>query len=303
MKLFYLIAFVGLTSIPSFAAEYTSSCQKFAKPLAGGYCIHRPSNKENTSDDILYHFHGLAGSERNWQASYNYPDQLREAWVKKGVRLPTVVSVSFGSLFLLAEKNTSAKSGLFEIFTQQVLPEIEKNLGGLKGRRLLVGESMGGFNSTQLALKTNLFKKVALLCTPIHDSVSPFSPMEEVRKHIESSAVWQYYKDLSPETVTGAVENSVMISKIYFPDAAAWAKGDPFLLAKTVNTNTLPSFYIAVGKIDKYVIYESNAKFAELLKERGARVEWRPQFGGHCAIDIPSLAKFLGDPEKGDISK
>jgi hypothetical protein len=33
--------------------------------------------------------------------------------------------------------------------------------------------------------------------------------------------------------------------------------------------------------------------FAKTLKVRGANVEWRPQWGGHCAIDIVSLAAFL----------
>ena len=298
MKTIILFFAVLLSPVFSFASEYSTECFKFEKPLYGGYCIHRPLDKSRASGDILYHFHGLLGTEKYWSSDFYYPEQLREVWEKTGAKIPVVISVSFGGIYLLAEKNESAKSGLFERFRSEILPEIEKSLGMPVGRRLLVGESMGGFNSVQLALKTNLFQKAALLCVPIYNGLTPFSPEGEIQKYIERTAVWKYYSQMAPETVQSSVKDTVFISKMYFPNELAWKKSDPMELAKTVDIASLPSLYVAVGKVDKYAIYESNKTFVDTLMARGATIEWRPQFGGHCSIDIPSLARFLSQPDR-----
>jgi len=100
------------------------------------------------------------------------PSQVRSEWAKNHERVPTVISVSFGPVWLLAEKNGSPYSGLLNAFTEKVMPMLEAQLGGLHGRRLIVGESMGGFNTLQVALKTRLFAKAAALCAPMA-GVSP----------------------------------------------------------------------------------------------------------------------------------
>jgi hypothetical protein len=40
-------------------------------------------------------------------------------------------------------------------------------------------------------------------------------------------------------------------------------------------------------------LYEANEKFVGVLQRHGRQVKWHPQWGGHCAMDIPSLARFL----------
>lgn len=206
---------------------------------------------------------------------------------------PTVVSISFGPIWVLAEKNASPVSGLFEAMTKMVIPSIEHILGGLKGRRILVGESMGGFNSIQLALKTTLFEKAGIVCAPMAEKVSPFSTPEETKAFIEHSVGWQYYKDHDPETVKTAVGEMMQLSRGFFPTPEDFKGANPLTLAAEANPKITPTLYIANGFYDRYLSYESTETFVKLLKNRGVKTSWRPQWGGHCSIDIPTLARFL----------
>lgn len=286
-----LILFVSICSLNAAAVDYTSQCDVFPAPLKGGYCINIP-NSDDMSNDVLYYLHGKNGDEHLWMDPYYYVRQMRDHWSETKQAAPLVISISFGPLWVLAEKNTSPVSGLFEVVTQQLIPMIEKKIGGVRGRRLLMGESMGGFNSLQLALKTNLFAKAALLCVPMA-SISPFSSPEQIDTYIKSSYAWQYYKDSAPDQVIGGVNEMVQVSKMVFPTDSEWANGSPLGLAEKLSENYKTKLYIAIGFYDRYAAYEANQKFVKILKSKGVDVEWRAQWGGHCAMDIPSLADFI----------
>ena len=79
----------------------------------------------------------------------------------------------------------------------------------------------------------------------------------------------------------------------FFPTAEEWDLVDPMKLATTVDIRHLPSLYVSVGFIDQYASYEATEDFVHILKKRGARIQWRPLWGPHCVMDIPSLASFL----------
>jgi hypothetical protein len=270
------------------ATDFTTTCANFAPPLRGGYCIHTPTR--HRSRDIVYHLHGRDGSQLDWQDRFNYPEQIRTEWKKHHAYLPTVISISFGPLWLLAEKNASPYSGLFEAFTQQVIPSLEASLGGLRGRRIIVGESMGGFNTSQMALKTNLFQKAAILCAPMSE-VSPFDTPEVIKAYIEKLAAWDYYKDDQPNLVYDTMMEAVQLVKGFYPTEKDYQRANPLLLAASTHTHT--QLYVAAGYYDKYSLYEANEKFVGVLQRHGRQVKWHPQWGGHCAMDIPSLARFL----------
>ncbi len=287
--LFTFLALILLNGSLVFAdADYTSTCADFAAPLTGGYCVHIPTH--HRSRDIVYHLHGRGGSQADWQDSFYYTQQIRTEWKKRRARLPVVISVSFGQVWLLAEKNASPYSGLFEVFTQQVMPQLENAVGGLRGRRIIFGESMGGFNTSQLALKTNLFNKAAILCAPMSD-VSPFAPVDEIKSHIEKSSAYDYYKKSEPDLVLNTTLEIAQLVQAFMPTEADYARANPLNLVQTSRSRTM--LYIAAGFYDKYALYEGNEKFASLLTARRRHNEWRPQWGGHCAMDIPSLARFL----------
>lgn len=275
-------------SVNAFASDFKSQCSKFSPPLTGGYCVHSPTG--NSSGDILYYLHGRGNSEFTWQENWYYTAQLRDEWKKNGVSYPTVVSVSFGPTWILAEKNSSNNSGLFEIFTARVIPSIEAQIGGLNGRRIVFGDSMGGFNSIQLALKTSLFSKAGILCSPMSE-ISPFAPEKKILEHIKQSSAWQYYKDYDPNAVLDSVKAVIELTHAFYPSESDWSKADPIPLAKDSKSST--ELYVAVGFYDRFAAYEGNEKFVSVLQSLGFKVDWRPQWGGHCAIDIQSLAKFL----------
>jgi hypothetical protein len=176
---FALVALFLASATSALAAD--PHCQPMDSPLQGQkaeLCIY-PGEK---NADVLYFLHGMNENAEMWGQQGFFTEQLRAYWKAHGEAAPTVVSVSFGEVWLLGPKTTAPYGfGSFDLFTDKVMPMIEAKLGGIKGRRLLLGDSMGGFNSLQLGMKTDLFVKVAALCAPMGDgNVGPFSSDAEV---------------------------------------------------------------------------------------------------------------------------
>lgn len=273
------------------ATHWKVQCSSTGGAVSASYCIHRPTGSPNA--DVLYYLHGAGGSEQTWAEPSFFTRQLREAWdARELVRPPTVVSVSYGTVWLLAERNTSPRSGLLNHFTEIVLPQIERLLGKGRGQRLLLGDSMGGFNALQLGLKTGLFARVAALCAPV-STLTPFASDAEIEEQIRQSRAWSYFGDAYDNLVRSSVRRAIEIARVFYPTPEAWATADPIRL---VSRGRKPgAFYLAVGFYDEYANYEGNEQIARALKLRGIGdvVQWRPQWGGHCAIDIPSLADWI----------
>lgn len=285
---FAIVLLSLFTSLQIFAADYVKQCDVFGQPLPGGYCIFKPT--ANASRDIVYYFHGRGGNLDYFLDDEYYTGQIRTEWAKHHARLPTVIAISFGGDWFLAEKNASAYSGLFEVVTQQIMPKLEAAIGGKRGRRILFGESMGGFNTVQLALKTKLFDKAAILCAPM-STISIFATTAEIEAYVLASHAHKYWVSQSATKVLDQVNEAATLAKMIFPTPADWDKGNPLTLAETSRSRT--QLYVAAGFYDPYALYEGNEKFADTLEKRHRRIDWRPQWGGHCTMDIPSLAKFL----------
>lgn len=286
----FLIALIVLFTSVAFADDFTKQCGQFTAPLTGGYCIYTPV--VDRSRDVLYVLHGHKGSQLDWEDPWNFTEQIRQEWKARRARRPTVISLSFGSTWLLAEKNASPYSGLFEALTQQVMPSLEKSIGGVRGRRIVMGISMGGFNTVQLALKTRLFNKAAALCAPMSE-VSPFASNEEIETNLQKSSAYQYWKDSDQQAVHNAVFTSVQLAKGFYPTQADFDKANPLVLAANSNWTNRTALYVTAGFYDVYALYEGNQKFVDLLRGNHMYVEWHPMWGGHCVMDIPSLSRFL----------
>lgn len=277
----FLILFVN-------AAGANSNCRAFSAPLSGGFCVY-PSGK---SKDVLYYFHGKDGSEKYWEDPAYYTAQIRQYWQQHQLNPPTVISVSFGPRWLLADKNESPYSGLLPLFIGQIMPDIERSFGGVRGRRMVMGESMGGFNTTQVALKTPYFERAAILCAPMA-RVSPFASASEIDRFIMESKAYAYHGDTGKALIQEKVGEMVQIAQAFFPTPQAWSSADPLQLVKAKDAGPKPRLYVAAGFHDAYALYEGNEEFSRRLKKNGYRTDWRPQWGGHCAMDIPSLARFF----------
>lgn len=275
-------------SFQAAAADYVKNCGAFAAPLPGGYCIFKPT--AHASRDVIYYLHGRGGDLDQFLDDHYYTGQIRKEWKQRHERLPTIIAVTFGPDWLLAEKNASPYSGLFDAFTKQVMPNLEAAIGFKHGRRLVFGESMGGFNTIQLALKTRLFDKAAALCAPMAE-VSAFASDAEIEAYVKTTHAYDYWLAKDPNEVMNNVKSALTLVRAVYPTPADWEKGNPLALAASTRSRT--QMYLAAGMHDVYALYEGNEKFAEIFKGRGKRIEWRAQWGGHCAMDIPSLARFL----------
>src|SRR3954462_1418282 len=120
------------------------------------YTIYRAEN--GVSDDVIYHFHGRNLDVSIWNDDTYFTSQVQAYWQRSSTKPPTVVVVSYGSVWLLTPKNTQAESGLLDDFIAR-LPEIESKVGK-PSRRILLGESMGGLNVLILGLsRPEMFSK------------------------------------------------------------------------------------------------------------------------------------------------
>lgn len=133
------------------------------------------------------------------------------------------------------------------------LPEIEKNVG-IPKRRMLLGESMGGLNVLIAGLSyPNSFVKIASLCPGVY-ATSPFASFSEMRRTLERTGA-------DPKIGFGVW----LLAKKYVDDETEWKRINPLDLVKR----------------------------ADEASRRGVLTEWHPLYGGHCAIDTSSLARFL----------
>jgi len=283
---FIILAFVSIQSFAGYKIECGPLSVEWARA-----CIHTPESGNNK--DVLIHMHGLGINEHGF-ATYYMPE-IVPYFEKNNLDLPTVISFSFGPIWFLAEKNSSSESGLYEVFMQQVLPELEQKVGGFKGHVDLMGESMGGVNVLQLGLRPGPFRKIISIAAPIAD-ISPLSTDEEKNQFITSSVGWQFYKDTNPEKVQQAVYLLFEISANLFPTPEEWEAADPFKVVTKSQAILNRRFYITTTKDDYFLNFEGNEKFSAELAKRNVDVTWAPvETGGHVAPDAKTLLKFLAE--------
>ncbi|GAA0728422.1 hypothetical protein GCM10009430_37560 [Aquimarina litoralis] len=235
--------------------------------------------KSGVNQDIIYHFHGRNLDNTIWNDDTYYTSLIQSYWKKSNVNPPTVVLISYGPEWLLTPKNSKEGSGLMNDFISN-LTYIESKIGKPKNR-ILVGESMGGLNVLILGLShPELFSKVASLCPGIYLD-SPFSDFDKIKAAMKRTGA-------DPKVALGIY----LMAKKYIPNEKEWNKVSPIELIKKANID-FPELYLSCGLYDKFGNYEGTEAFVNIAISKGIKTEWHPLYGGHCAIDISSLADFL----------
>ncbi|WP_298125212.1 alpha/beta hydrolase-fold protein [Brevundimonas sp.] len=243
------------------------------------YCIYRAA--QGTNGDVLYHLHGRNLDERIWNDDTYLTSLLQAQWQDHGELPPTVVSLSYGSTWLLSPRGERAASGLLEDLMGR-LPEIESRTG-VPRHRLLLGESMGGLNVLIAGLSApRSFTKIAALCPGVYVD-SPFGPLTNMRAGIERTGA-------NPRMALGIW----LPARKYIASEAEWQRISPLSLIERARPD-FPALYLSNGLYDAFGNYEGTRLLAQRAAERGVRTEWRPLYGGHCATDVASLASFLVD--------
>lgn len=254
------------------------SCgSKTMQGIPFSYCYRNAEATNN--DDIIYFFHGLNGSAKTWFTQWVGTLMVQYVWQSKGYR-PRIVSVSFGKEWLLVDNK---KHNLLTLFSNQVMPFIEKKMGGLRrGQRHLIGQSMGGFSAAQIALKKpGLFSRVALLCPSI-TTIGPYASKREVDDYIYRTAAWPWM-----------VRKMLLISRNIFSDKADWDKHDPLILLKRYRYTTKSKFYVSTGMWDGYGFQEGSSVFSRIAKARAFDTQWIPVPGIHCNFNRLRTANFI----------
>lgn len=237
--------------------------------------------KANTgvSEDIIYHFHGRNLDNTIWNDETYFTSLIQSHWQKSQIRPPTVVSISYGPEWLITPKNSKSNSGLMDDFISN-LPFIESKIGKPKNR-ILLGESMGGLNVLILGLNhPELFSRIASLCPGVYLD-SPFSDFNKIKDAIKRTGG-------DPKVAIGVY----LMAKKYVANEEEWKKISPIELIKKAN-NDYPELYLSCGLYDKFGNYEGTETLANLANSKGVKTQWHPLYGGHCSIDISSLADFL----------
>lgn len=241
------------------------------------YCIYR--GQGGTNGDVVYHLHGRNLDEEAWNDDTYYTALVQAAWQERGVRPPTVVALSYGPSWLLAPKGKAPDSGLLDDLIAR-LPAIERKVGEPR-RRMLLGESMGGLNALVAGLShPGRFDKVAALCPGVY-KVSPFASLGEIRSAMRRTGA-------DPKIIFGIWQ----WSRSYYADEGEWQASSPLTLLERAGTDT-PELYLANGLYDSYGNFEGTQALAHRAAQLGVKTEWHPLYGGHCASDPSSLARFL----------
>ena len=241
------------------------------------YCVYR--DRRGTNGDIVYHLHGRNLDEHAWNDDTYYTAMVQGEWQRSRALPPTVVTVSYGSTWLLAPRGEKAGSGLLDDLIGK-LPTIESKIGRPR-RRLLLGESMGGLNVLVAGLSyPTRFAKIAALCPGAY-ATSPFASLSTIRADMVRTGA-------DPKIVFGVW----LMARKYVAKDAEWRRIDPLDLIRRAGP-TYPALYLSNGLYDGYGNFEGTQRLAGAARQRGVRTEWHPIYGGHCATDTSSLATFL----------
>ncbi|HQU84047.1 MAG TPA: alpha/beta hydrolase-fold protein [Pyrinomonadaceae bacterium] len=241
------------------------------------FTVYRAEN--GVSEDVIYHLHGRNMDDSIWNDDTYFTSLVQSYWQKSSTKPPTVVVVSYGSVWLLTPKNSTEASGLMDDFVVR-LPEIESKIGKPRNR-ILLGESMGGLNVLILGLShPNLFSKVASLCPGVYVD-SPFSDFSTMRAAAKRTGA-------DPKIAFGILQ----MAKTYVSNEEEWNAISPLKLIERAD-DKYPELYLSCGLYDKYGNFEGAEALANIAIKKGVKTKWHPLYGGHCAMDIASLADFL----------
>jgi pimeloyl-ACP methyl ester carboxylesterase len=261
------------------SVTFTPALQQCDRAGQLRYCVHRAAGGVN--GDVVYHLHGRNLEAEVWNDPSYFTAMVQGYWQSAGLLPPTVISLSYGPVWLLTPQGEAEKSGLLDTIWTDIVA-IEARVGKPQ-RRLLMGESMGGLNSLVLGLSyPQHFSKVAALCPNVYQD-SPFSTLSQIREAMVRTGA-------DPLFIFGIWN----LSSNYIANAEEWRRVSPLLLIEgAVDSTTHPRLYLSGGLYDRYGLFEGTERLAQRAAQRGIKTEWHPLYGGHCAIDIASLGAFL----------
>ncbi len=253
--------------------ELRMRCASETDPIPWEYCVHHSPG--SASGDLLVYFHGRRGNARWWNDATYYTGELYTHWRDRGTQPPTVVSISFGPLWVLSGENGAAFEGVIERSRDHAVDWAGHDFD----RLLVVGESMGGYNALLAGLDARVpVDKVAALCPPL-SATSPFGT--GVLGRLRESAPREAFMLFA-------------FSRAFFHDEVHWRHTDP-VARVSAGESFEPALHLSCGEHDPWGCQQGGQVLVDTLRAAGQSPQWQLLPQGHCAIDSRSLADFLGE--------
>jgi S-formylglutathione hydrolase FrmB len=262
------------------------------------WCIERGSTVDRTK--ILYFLHGAGANEKQMIDSAWYA-QIKQKWTAAKVTPPIVVAVTFGTRWTLSDLPSSyvtTHPALFDFFTNRLMPYVEGKIATTNlltaaentayplrvTRRLLMGASMGSYNSALLMTRRgDLFKKVVLGCPGLFTTVTPFSTADEIQSYAART-------NAIPSVVTGGL--SILGADESAGNVSDWERNNPLSLVTQLGA-TSPALFVWYNDADQFGFGEGASEFSSSAALLGVPVV--PPLhnaGTHCQLDAAILTKL-----------
>lgn len=264
---------LSLIFIAFSSSAFALKCNEIPMPSGPmSYCTPDEMPTVTDSVDVVYFFHGLAGSAQQVNGMDVVAEGVRAAIAPKPV---VFIGISTGSHGVLKENSAE--------LNQVGLPALEAYLfGKAQVNRHLMGLSMGGHNIGRLAAEDpSLIKSMSLLCP----ALVTFNPNDQA----ELDAFKERNKDLLYMPLFKMV---LATYNAYFPTTETWNANNPMQFLKAGRYGNLPMF-LSIGTEDNLGFYEGSEAWVSIAREQGNIVDFRPLGGKHCALDGSALKDFL----------
>lgn len=249
------------------------------------YCIRKLVNGKRK--EVLWFNHGAADNADVWNLDMlkkiagmtNAPEKMKDFWNEWGDDAPTIISVSFGRVFMVTaypNRTMRPQNATVEYFTGTVIPALEKKYS-LEGRpRWIMGISQGGANTFTLAsISPQLWSKAVLL-NPMFNRPD-CHPYDFINFNC---------KGLSP----GA---SFLVQQNY-QGRQHWDEWGVYGSAKKVLDGRLPQTYIQCDADDPWGFRLGVDKICAMLKLKNIDVRCEILPGSdHTHWDVKKVVEFL----------
>lgn len=240
-------------------------------------CLYQ-STEESDPKTLVYFFHYAEGDERSWSAI-----GLGRAFYQRFLRLkrpaPRVVSVSYGSHWLLTREPGKRQTVLLPDFERDVIAQVERRVG-VPGRRYAWGMSQGGYNAAEAALQSPALWSGAVLSCPAVHAENPLDPANKAEALARRT-----------HGAPATVEDGLALFYRRLKDSKTWEEDNPIALAG--RTQEAPPMLIQANEQDEFGFFEGAQMLAEALRKAGKTITFRPHPGGHCLVDAAQAADFI----------
>ncbi|MEO7164292.1 MAG: alpha/beta hydrolase-fold protein, partial [Bdellovibrionia bacterium] len=218
----------------------------------------------------------------DWETKY-IPLELQKQWAQMGVGTPSVISISFGGFWLATSSGNYGFRGKLPSLSPSEFIKLESQLK-LESveERWIYGDSMGGHNVWQLALRyPEFFSKVATSCSA-QMSVSPFQYPYQFGTYAAQSGGWVSW-------ILGATA----LFRSFYETEAIWLQESPLALLTDFKPPSSTHYMVMAVTDDVYGFTLPNRTIYEALYAKGALIDYSEVRASHCFLPVEPLAKFL----------